>query len=59
MVRKKMGDKPDRRELPGRSSVGRVTARPKGIKPEDKEPKRARGIRSFLGQTGTGTRRKR
>ena len=51
-IRAKMGGKGDRRELPGRSSLKRATAKPKGVKPEEKEPKRAREAKAFLGQSG-------
>lgn len=44
--------KPDRREPATGKSVKQVTAKPKGITPEMREPKRPRTSNNVLGQSG-------
>jgi hypothetical protein len=45
--------KGDRRELHTGKSVKQVTAKPKGAKPEAREPKRPPENKSILGQSGS------
>lgn len=45
-------DKPDRRETNTKKSVKTVTAKPKGIRSEQQEPKRSPKVKSILGQSG-------
>lgn len=44
--------KPDRREIGQSKSVKAQTARPKGITPEETEPKHPR-VKTILGQSGS------
>jgi len=47
-----MGGKADRRELPGKASVKKVTRKPKGVVPEIPEPPKNPKMNFLLGQSG-------